>query len=203
MTRLNTLLAVLLATTAFASVAHAAETTTTTTSYHSDSYYHWNPVASDTTGMYIAGEAGGSFPTNDLDDDGVYSLALGWQFMPMVRAELEGGYRNNDLDVGTGHANTWTWMLNGYYDFKNDSMITPYLGAGLGYAHSQLHAPGVDEGDGAFVWQAIAGASFNLTPNWAITADYRYIDTGNFDYTAATSFDYTAQEVRGGLRYTF
>lgn len=206
MTRLNTLVAVLLAATAFTSVAQAQDTTTTTrtTTYHSETYYHWNPLGADTTGLYLAGQAGGSFPTDDLDDGGSYAVSLGWQFHPMVRAELEGAFRNNDVEgVAGADADTWTWMANAYWDMKNDSMITPYLGAGLGYAHQNLEAAGFDESEGAFVWQAIAGAAFELTPNWAITADYRYVDTTDFDFGAVGEEDYSAHEVRGGLRYTF
>jgi opacity protein-like surface antigen len=203
MTRLNTLVAVLLAATAVTSVAHAADTTTTTTSYHSETYYHWNPMASNTTGLYVAAQGGESLPTSKLADGGAYAVSLGWQFHPMIRTELEVGYRNNNVSNATGEARTWTYMANGYWDIKNNSIVTPYLGAGLGYANSSLHQGGSTDTDGAFVWQAIAGASVSLTNNWALTADYRYIDTTNFKYNDANHFDYTASEIRGGLRYTF
>ena len=200
MTRLNTLVAVLLAATAFTSVAQAADTTTTrTTSYHSETYYHWNPLAQDTTGFYVSGAAGGAFPTDDFDNDGVYKVSLGWQFHPMMRAEIEGGYRNLDTDgAGSGDADVWTAMFNGIFDIKNDTMFTPYIGVGIGYAYENLDAnaaAGGNNNESAFAYQGIAGVSFNIDNNWAVTAQYNYIDT--------TNFDYSAHEVTGGLRYTF
>lgn len=202
MTRFNTLLvAALLAATSLATAAYAQDSTTTTT-YHSETYYNWNPLSSETQGLYLSGQAGGTMPTDDYDDDGVYSVALGWQFHPMLRTEIEGAYRNTDLDGVAGDQDTWTWMLNGYWDIKNDSAITPYLGAGVGYAHATLDTAGNSDHEGAFVWQAIAGAAFELTPNWALTADYRYIDTTDFDFAAGDA-DFSSHEVRGGLRYTF
>lgn len=207
MTRLKTLLpvlAVLLSTTAF-TAANAQDTTTTTyrTTTYTQSYYHWNPFSPDATGVYIAGQAGGSFPEDNLDDDGVYAITLGWQFHPMIRAEIEGAYRVNDNEAGGGDAKTWTYMVNGYWDFKNDTYFTPYIGAGLGWAYNKLDAAGISESENNFAYQGIAGISYEITPNWSLTADYRYIDTLRFDYAAFPLNDYQAHEVRGGVRYTF
>lgn len=206
MTNLKTLLvAALLSTTVF-SAAYAAENTTTTTyrsTTYTQNYYNFNPFSKETTGLYVAGQAGGSFPTDDLDDDGVYAVTLGWQFHPMVRAEVEGSYRNNDNDGTGGDARTNALFVNAYFDFKNDTRFTPYLGAGAGWAWNKLDAPGVSESESNFAYQGIAGVSYSIDNNWALTADYRYVDTLNFDYPAGLLSDYSAHEVRGGVRYTF
>jgi opacity protein-like surface antigen len=164
--------------------------------------HSWMPYGA--SGMYLAGQIGGSFPTGDLDNDVSYALALGWQFSPNIRAELEGAYRNNDFNNFTGDASTWTWMANGFYDFKNSTPFTPYVGGGIGWAYQNVNNVGFDDSDSAFVYQLGAGVSYNLTPNAALTADYRWIDTGNFNHGGGIGDDdYSAHEVRGGVRYTF
>jgi len=169
--------------TATALSAQAATTTTKTTHYHSESYYHWNPVAADTTGLYVQAQAGEAFASNTFNDTGVYNVSIGWQFHPLVRAELEAGYR------GTGDANIYTALVNGYFDFKNDTRFTPFLGAGAGYANENFGGAN-DE----FAYQGIAGVSYAIDNNWALTAQYNYLDTTG---------DYSASEVKGGVRYTF
>jgi opacity protein-like surface antigen len=169
--------------TATALSAQAATATTTTTHYHSESYYHWNPVASDTTGLYVQVQGGEAFASNTFSDTGVYNVSVGWQFHPLVRAEIEGGYR------GTGNANIYTALLNGYFDFKNDTRFTPFLGAGLGYADENA-----SDQKNAFAYQGIAGVSYSIDNNWALTAQYNYLDT---------TAHYSASEVKGGIRYTF
>lgn len=181
-------------------------------SAQAEGYYDYNPFNGDTQGAYIAGQAGGSFPDGDLDNDGSYALSLGYQFAPNIRAEVEGGYRKNDFSSAlvNGDASTWTVMLNGFYDFKNETRFTPYLGGGIGWARSNLDGSvggaSFDESDNAFVYQVGGGASYALTESVAFTADYRWVDTGDFKYSAggvSAKDDYSAHEVRAGLRYTF
>lgn len=188
------LLAVLMSATAL-SAAHAAGTqTTTTTHYHSETYYNWNPFADNVTGLYVAAQAGGTFPDNGYDDDGVYNLSLGWQFHPLVRAEIEGGYRHLDQS-GTGISNIYSVLVNAYWDIKNDTRFTPFLGAGAGWAYENANSALGDNNSSAFAYQGIAGVSFAIDNNWALTAQYNYFDT--------TDFDFKSHEVKGGLRYTF
>lgn len=193
---------------AFAADYESTTTTSTGSTYNSvetssGSAYDWNPFA-DNQSVYLALEAGGNFPTDsDFEDSGSYAAALGYQFGPMIRAELEVAYRNNDIEDTSGDADTWTTMLNAFWDFKNETRFTPYVGAGLGWAHQNLDTGAVDDDDNAFVYQVGAGASYNFTQNWAVTADYRWVDTGDFDYGAGSDDDYSAHEVRAGVRYTF
>jgi OmpA-OmpF porin, OOP family len=164
-------------------------------------------------GAYVAGQAGGSFPTDDeLDNGGSYALALGYQFNANVRTELEGSYRNNDFDSGVtdADADTWGLMLNAFYDFKNESRLTPYVGGGIGWAHSNLDGDvggiGFDDSDDAFAYQLGAGLAFNVTDGLALTADYRWFDTTDFTYDFAGvegDADYSAHEIRAGFRYVF
>lgn len=170
--------------------------------FANDGTYDWNPFV-DNQGVYIAGQAGGTFPSDDFDDGGSYALALGYQFSPMMRAELEGAYRHTDLEDAPGDADTYTAMLNAFWDFKNDTRFTPYIGAGIGWAFQSIDSGPIDDDDNAFVYQLGAGASYNLTQNWALTADYRWVDTADFDYDGGVGGDFSSHEVRAGVRYTF
>ncbi len=195
--------AVLMSATAFtAANAANATTTTTTTHYHSETNYKWNPFGANVTGLYVAGAAGATMPDTDFDNDAVYSVSLGWQFHPLVRAEVEASYRDTDLDGAAGSAKTYTYFVNGIWDIKNDTRFTPYIGAGVGYAYNKLDGAGISESESNFAYQGIAGVSYTIDNNWALTAQYNYVDTLDFDY-AGGDLDFTAHEVKAGVRYTF
>ncbi|MEO0754071.1 MAG: outer membrane beta-barrel protein, partial [Pseudomonadota bacterium] len=88
-------------------------------------------------------------------------------------------------------------MLNGVLDFKNDSTITPYLGAGLGVARvkakaysavgalvstgtgtpvvdSTFNANGFNETETGFAWQGLAGVGIQMTDNLTLDLGYNY-----------------------------
>lgn len=163
-------------------------------------------------GFYVAGQAGLNMPTRDddtLDNAAVFGGAFGYQAYPNTRIEMEASYRKNDVDGGGvifGDTKIASGLINAYYDFKNRTPVTPYLGAGAGWAYGKgtVDVPALglsaDESDNAFAWQGIAGVSFDVAPRLAITTDYRYFDTANFDDIGD---DYSAHEVRAGVRYSF
>jgi len=72
-------------------------------------------------------------------------LAVGWGFGNGLRLELEGSYRQNEVDAVTasgfsgtsgGRARTYGLMANILYDFGATSnwVVQPYLGLGAGWA---------------------------------------------------------------------
>ncbi len=76
-----------------------------------------------------------------------FDVAVGTHITPETRAELAVGYLTGSIS-GDGTVDgfnmseklkhqTYSFMLNGYYDFNNSSAFTPYLMGGLGYAHSK------------------------------------------------------------------
>lgn len=170
-------------------------------------------AAESAPGPYIAGQVGINLPTGDdgvLDNAAAFAGAAGYRFNPNVRIEGELSYRKNDASEDvlgvpvTGNTKITTAMVNGWYDFANDSAFTPYIGGGLGVAHGSAKATAlgvtVKESDSALVWQAGAGVGYALNDQVALTADYRYLDTSTFDDIGA---DYRAHEVRAGVRYSF
>ncbi|WP_246522133.1 OmpA family protein [Neoroseomonas terrae] len=169
-------------------------------------------------------------------------LSLGWGFGNGLRAEIEGNFRRNDTDGSSGvagwsadggisgHQQSWGVMGNVLLDLLPIGPVMPYVGIGAGYVvtdwagvrgFSQNGAlrMTIDDSDGRFAYQAIAGLAFPLDflPGLALTAEYRFIATlqprlqVRFDNptTGATVARGTAepdaynQSVMLGLRYSF
>ena len=166
------------------------------------------------TGFVVAGAIGNNYGE-------IWSLGS-------VRTELELSYRENDIDVhdvtalggelpgSTGEASTTALMVNVFNDFHNDTAFTPYLGAGIGYAWSDLDDYGVaaipsvlDDDDSGFAWQLIAGVSYAVNDAVSLTADYRYFnadaDVTSTPGTGSTSsdVDLDSHVIQFGLRYSF
>jgi opacity protein-like surface antigen len=59
---------------------------------------------------------------------------------------------------------------NVWVDVPTGSVVTPYVGGGLGVAGFELDG----EGKARFAWQLGAGVAFNVSPAAAITLDYRH-----------------------------
>jgi opacity protein-like surface antigen len=66
----------------------------------------------------------------------------------------------------------------------------------------EASAPGaaVDESDTVFAYQLAGGVAYDLSDKFALTLDYHYLDTAEFEDIEA---DYSAHEVRAGVRYSF
>jgi outer membrane protein OmpA-like peptidoglycan-associated protein len=119
------------------------------------------------------------------------AASIGWGFGNGFRVELEGNYRENEVDSirGLGLApiartggfqRTYGAMVNVFYDFDfanfglGQSIFQPYIGIGAGYAWTDWkNIRGVsavnglvltaDDDDGQFAYQAILGVATPLT----------------------------------------
>jgi outer membrane protein OmpA-like peptidoglycan-associated protein len=98
--------------------------------------------------------------------------------------------------------------LLGLQDFP----LKPYIGAGAGTAdYSPYHirgnynfAPGYVSGDRwGFAYQAIAGVSYSVTDNLALTLEYRYFSRTDDNRPYGVASDYDSQSALVGVRYTF
>jgi len=169
------------------------------------SYY--NPTT--WTGGYASVKAGAnSIQDNhgeNLDTGYSFDGALGYHYAPQVRFEGEVGYQHAKGD-GRNVIGTLTVMANGYYDFNNlgawSTVLTPYLGLGLGAAHQELSVNGGGNSSFEFAYSATAGASYALTKQVAITAEYKYLGTTEID-TVPNRFEYNSHNFLAGLRYSF
>lgn len=175
--------------------------TTTSSTYNTSTNNNYSSIWSD---VYVAGQIGWNNPNeNDLNNTAVFSGSAGYRFNPNFRLEGEIAYRKNDADLGipgvSGDAKGTNYMINGWYDFANSTLFTPYVGGGIGWATANEKASGLgitaSDHENAFIYQLGAGVAYNLTQKFALTADYRYLNTSNFNYIA--------NEIRGGVRYSF
>ncbi|MEM7781412.1 MAG: outer membrane beta-barrel protein [Pseudomonadota bacterium] len=83
---------------------------------------------------------------------------------------------------GQGDISSYGAFLNVFYDIETGAGIEPYIGGGIGYVETDIdYSPSgvtiADASDGGFAYQAIAGASFNLSDNAQIFAQYTYRDS--------------------------
>ncbi len=139
-------------------------------------------------------------------------VSLGWGFGNGVRAEIEGSYRDNDVDSAngfglatpgrsSGSAVSYGLMANALYDFDLGAGVPlmPYVGVGAGYVwhdYKGVQATGangdfvrVTGDEGRFAYQAIVGAAFllnDVTPGLALTAEYRFMGTLGHDLDASS-----------------
>jgi opacity protein-like surface antigen len=111
----------------------------------------------------------------------------GYQFN-YWHVEGEFAYRNNKLDQISDHkgrrfqpdirVQTYSVMVNGYWDINLNFCVRPYVGAGLGYSwntvrvHVKKHKASAN-GNG-FAWQAMVGGVYDLTDDVKLSAEYRY-----------------------------
>jgi opacity protein-like surface antigen len=158
-------------------------------------------------------------------DDWTGFIRLGYQVSDHWRVELEGGYLPGNVDSvrggtnqavfglcsenvlrtaaapncgsTTGKIEPWSVMTNVIYDILPDSMITPFIGAGLGVQHIELSTDGqfsnvtgivtaqsganpaiqnldVTASSTVFAYQLIGGASWKATDHLKIDATYRF-----------------------------
>jgi outer membrane protein OmpA-like peptidoglycan-associated protein len=163
--------------------------------------------------------AQGGSPGGDLSFDlgWVGVISLGYGFGNGVRAEIEGSYRENEVDkikgfgqtVGAeGKSRSYGVMVNGFYDFDlglnlGPVSFMPYIGAGIGYiwrefddVSTNVVLPAGGGGqvrtsgtDGRFAYQAILGAAMpiNDVPGLAVTAEYRFLGTLEHDIDTTSS----------------
>ncbi len=144
----------------------------------------------------------------EAENPGVVAVGtLGWGFGNGWRLELEGSWRENAVDriasfgagVGTsGTVRTYGVMVNALFDFDMSSfglpptLVAPYVGGGIGYGWLELDGAAlaagegvtsryrIDDRDGQFAYQAIAGLAWDLgtlVPGLALTTEYRFYGT--------------------------
>lgn len=172
-------------------------------------------------GLYVAPKIGYSWGDTDPGLSGVLDLnmpgigaAVGYDFYQAsgipVRLDLEYFYRfesEKDYIGGVkGRETKFNWqtiMANIYYDFRNNTQLTPFVNGGLGLAYTSikgkaLGAP-LSDSSSDFAWSLGAGISYAITDNLAMDISYRYIGV-DLD---VRDVDFHANEVLTGARFTF
>ena len=190
-------------------------------------------------------------------DETIYpniSAAIGFDFSKVskvnARAELEYTYKDKatfapnissaifngeEVQVPEGipsflvnELRTQSLMLNGYYDFKNTSKFTPYLGAGVGVTRIKnkqslnpeipeffIESDSQSDTSNTFTWSANVGVAYQVTENVALDLGYRYVDAGEIEFNTnnsvffgpnsdmKTTADLVSHDYSLGIRYNF
>ncbi len=157
----------------------------------------WNFLNNFDSGVVGTGLVpGGALPAGNFDVDQTgyaISFAFGRRHNHRLRSEIELAIRENDIDaLGPPFAtaagsvrNTdetiraYSVLKNFLFDFKNDSRLTPYVGVGLGWSYLEVESPSrsIDEGAGAFTYQAIGGIATKLNKATDLIVEYRFLGT--------------------------
>jgi len=152
-------------------------------------------------------------------DQGMVGLGqVGYSF-GQPKLEVEFGYRENDVHKvggaqGGGDASVYSVMVNGIYDLLPSGKVHPFVGAGIGAA--DLNSNNVKQAgvrvysgdDTQFAYQGIAGVGYDVSDNWMVKAQYRYLAAFDPTYTSAATgrkinVEYANQSVLVGLTYKF
>lgn len=156
----------------------------------------------------------------DFDKGWTGAVELGYQTNFNMRLGLELAYANlpftNKVTNGsnTGKAKALTGFINAYFDLPSSARLTPYVGAGIGYTGIKLNdfqmranSPVRKSRSGALAYQFIAGASYRLSPQWALTLDYRHMRTAGLALPDGGDvygkIKLRSNSVFAGLRYSF
>jgi len=155
--------------------------------------------------------------------------ALGYDF-GNIRIEGEVAYQQNDLDEGkigvpglqgefdvTGDVSSLTFLLNGYYDFTNESPFSFFITGGVGAAKIEINdfnvtelgifgMPKYSDDDTVFAFQAGAGVGYAINEMVNLYVKYRYLGASDLDLqfdTVKTEVEYSSHNIYAGIRITF
>ncbi len=168
----------------------------------------------------------GTFETA-LDDGYVWSIGGGYQFRNFrFDGELDTPretdvtvHRLNGVDQAgsRGDVQSEAGMGNIVYDFNRDQRVSPFVGAGIGWAEIELTDFGTDENpdflsaeDTLFAWQILAGVGIDIDERWIVDVSARYYATAKGEFETAPAdggqrieVDYSAVSLTVGFRYNF
>lgn len=161
----------------------------------------------------------GSWLRSSIGDTAMMGVGVGYQFNSFLRFDLTGEYRTGATINGTdtyrfactftagscingttiNRANQWSGsvssvvgLANGYIDMGTWNGLTPFIGAGVGFAHNRFtgvtdYDPS-DLGGGGYAsektktnlaWALHAGLAYDVTPNFKVELAYRYLNLGD------------------------
>ena len=157
--------------------------------------------------------ATGALSGVDIDDTASFRGGIGFRFDDMLRMDGTVGYRlASDVDArdGLGRAtdtevDALTAMVSAYVDLTplhamtGSDMVTPYVGAGIGFARlstdSRRVAGAASEGDADsdnLAYQIMAGVSVKMSARLFVDLGYRFANLGQFEQSGSFSDGSTA-----------
>ena len=183
----------------------------------------WANEANRTAGMYESDQK--------FKSEYMLNLAYGRRLCDWFRLEAEIGYTHmsvdnlknknsgSEVDI-SGNDSHISGLINAYFDIKNSTDFTPFVGVGVGVAHTKLDTEFIgpvhgvkvktNDSDTAFAYQFLAGVSWAFHPSWSIDLMYKFYGTNERDHTnsagnaVSVNVEGTkASFVELGLRYCF
>ena len=150
-----------------------------------------------------------------FDSGTTYGLAFGYDFENAFRVEGELTRREADVDThdldnggaiagSFGEANSTSFFANVFYDFENDSRVTPYVGVGLGQVgvdYANFGVPGLDaldDDDDVFGYQLAAGITVDINDRFSFRTDLRLLEAEDAELTSSAATSNTASDVAYG-----
>lgn len=154
-------------------------------------------------GVYAGAHGGAAIPTGDnnssVDTGYIVGGQLGYR-LTHVRVEGEFSFiRNSVAAFEAVQTNVTTYMANGYYDIPVSDRFSPYLGAGMGFAHgwaSDTVSNQSTDPDNQFAYQLIGGLGYNVTPAVTLAFQYRYLSFADNNNDAVSGLE-------GVINYAF
>jgi opacity protein-like surface antigen len=182
------------------------------------------------------GDAFNSFYNPSISTSALFDIGVGYQINNWLRFDVTGEYRGGghfqaleqvgipsegyqNADFYRGDVSSLIGLFNGYVDLGCWYGITPFVGAGVGFANNRLSGmtdtgftypgttipggfiggPGSPTGgyfsDGSktsFAWALMTGLDFNVTQNLKLELGYRFLDYGKMGSGASNCFNGTA-----------
>ena len=146
------------------------------------------------SGFYIRGDAGWSWldTKNDSGSVAVLGGGVGYRFNDHLRTDARVDYAG----IGDSNHDFGSVLGNFYFDIPTQTIVTPYVGAGIGYGWSNDNGHNnKSQNESGVTYALMAGLEFSLTDNLSADVGYRFrqiISSNTYDNEALV-----------GLRYSF
>jgi opacity protein-like surface antigen len=141
-----------------------------------------------------------------FDSAPIFGVGLGYQFNSWLRFDVTGEYRGKAsfrgmdiyrtgattaVDDYYGYKSEWVGLANVYFDLGTWYGVTPFVGAGIGFAYNTIHdfrdinvpTAGVayagDASKWNFAWAVHAGLAYKVTNAFTVELAYRYLNLGD------------------------
>ena len=174
-------------------------------------------------------DAFNSFYNPSLSAAALFDVGVGYQINNWLRFDVTGEYRGGShfqaleqvgvpstssqfADFYRGDVSSLIGLVNGYVDIGTWYGITPFVGAGVGFASNRLSGltdtgfaytgPGStgsptggysgDSTKTSLAWALMAGLDFNVTQNLKLELGYRFLDYGRLQSGSSHCFNGTA-----------
>jgi OmpA-OmpF porin, OOP family len=185
-------------------------------------------------GWYVKADGGGNITENtDLKEffgpvepgtrvkfDPGYRFGLGggYQMTEWFAAEAEVGFMGNRINSITGADvvhDAWfmnvPFLVNAKLQWPNRSLITPYIGGGVGFSEAILDVDYIlinntslrgNNADTVFAYQGFAGLRYRLNDRMGLSLEYRYFAADGAEWRSDFAFNTATDRMRFGHTQT-